>query len=58
MCPRFVPPSSTTHMTWIKPSFHWMAHRSGWASKSRPNPTTPHPPNPHRPRIGTCPTAA
>jgi hypothetical protein len=30
---RFVPPFSLTRMTWIKPSFRWMMHRSGWASK-------------------------
>jgi hypothetical protein len=29
----FVAPFSTTRMTWIKPSFLWMAYRSGWASK-------------------------
>jgi len=29
----FVPPFSLTRMTWIKPSFLWMAYRSGWASK-------------------------
>lgn len=29
----FVPPFSTNRMTWIKPSFLWMAYRSGWATK-------------------------
>jgi hypothetical protein len=29
----FVPPFSLTRMTWIKPSFLWMAYRSGWATK-------------------------
>ncbi|AOS61576.1 DUF4291 domain-containing protein [Actinoalloteichus hymeniacidonis] len=29
----FVPPFSRTRMTWIKPSFRWMMHRSGWALK-------------------------
>lgn len=29
---RFVPPFSLNRMTWIKPSFLWMMHRSGWAS--------------------------
>jgi hypothetical protein len=29
----FVPPFSQNRMTWIKPSFGWMMHRSGWASK-------------------------
>jgi hypothetical protein len=28
-----VPPFSRDRMTWIKPSFGWMMHRSGWASK-------------------------
>jgi hypothetical protein len=31
---RFVPPFSTSRMTWIKPSFLWLMERSGWASKS------------------------
>ncbi|CAG8902708.1 unnamed protein product [Penicillium egyptiacum] len=31
----FVPPFSRERMTWIKPSFLWMAYRSGWATKSR-----------------------
>jgi hypothetical protein len=30
---RFVNPFSLNRMTWIKPSFLWMMHRSGWASK-------------------------
>ena len=30
---RFVAPFSLTRMTWIKPSFRWMMHRSGWATK-------------------------
>ena len=29
----FVPPFSQERMTWIKPSFGWMMHRSGWAGK-------------------------
>ncbi|KAJ5639972.1 uncharacterized protein N7484_007834 [Penicillium longicatenatum] len=29
----FKPPFSRTRMTWIKPSFLWMAYRSGWATK-------------------------
>lgn len=29
----FVPPFSRDRMTWIKPSFGWMMHRSGWAAK-------------------------
>jgi Domain of unknown function (DUF4291) len=29
----FVSPFSQERMTWIKPSFGWMMHRSGWASK-------------------------
>jgi hypothetical protein len=28
-----VPPFSRDRMTWIKPSFGWMMHRSGWARK-------------------------
>ena len=31
----FVPPFSRERMTWIKPSFLWMAYRSGWATKAR-----------------------
>ncbi|GGL33942.1 DUF4291 domain-containing protein [Planomonospora parontospora] len=30
---RFVPPFSFTRMTWIKPSFLWLMHRSNWARK-------------------------
>lgn len=30
---RFVAPFSLSRMTWIKPSFRWMMHRSGWAGK-------------------------
>ncbi|GIH93435.1 hypothetical protein Psi01_40650 [Planobispora siamensis] len=30
---RFVPPFSFTRMTWIKPSFLWLMHRSNWAHK-------------------------
>ncbi len=30
---RFVDPFSFSRMTWIKPSFYWMMHRSGFASK-------------------------
>lgn len=30
---RFVPPFSLGRMTWIKPSFRWLMHRSGWATK-------------------------
>jgi len=29
----FVPPFGMSRMTWIKPSFLWMAYRSGWGSK-------------------------
>lgn len=29
----FVPPFKRERMTWIKPSFLWMAYRCGWASK-------------------------
>jgi hypothetical protein len=29
----FVPPFSRDRMTWIKPSFGWMMHRSGWGGK-------------------------
>jgi hypothetical protein len=28
-----VPPFRRDRMTWIKPSFGWMMHRSGWAAK-------------------------
>ncbi|MFD4860906.1 DUF4291 domain-containing protein [Streptomyces atratus] len=31
---RFVPPFSFNRMTWIKPSFLWLMHRSNWAQKS------------------------
>ncbi|RYX83053.1 DUF4291 domain-containing protein [bacterium] len=31
---RFVPPFSMGRMTWIKPSFLWLMHRSNWAMKS------------------------
>lgn len=34
---RFVPPFSMGRMTWIKPSFLWLMHRSNWAHK--PNQT-------------------
>ncbi|MFE5585365.1 DUF4291 domain-containing protein [Kitasatospora sp. NPDC056531] len=30
---RFVPPFSFHRMTWIKPSFRWLMHRSNWARK-------------------------
>jgi len=30
---KFVPPFKFSRMTWIKPSFLWMAYRSGWATK-------------------------
>ncbi|MEV6769100.1 DUF4291 domain-containing protein [Nocardia sp. NPDC051030] len=30
---RFVPPFSVNRMTWIKPSFRWLMHRSNWARK-------------------------
>src|ERR1700729_3676940 len=30
---RFVSPFKIDRMTWIKPSFLWMMHRSGWATK-------------------------
>jgi Domain of unknown function (DUF4291) len=29
----YVPPFSRDRMTWIKPSFGWMMHRSGWAGQ-------------------------
>lgn len=29
----FVVPFKRDRMTWIKPSFRWMMHRSGWATK-------------------------
>ncbi|KAF9891050.1 hypothetical protein FE257_004985 [Aspergillus nanangensis] len=31
---KFVPPFRRERMTWIKPSFLWMAYRSGWATKT------------------------
>jgi hypothetical protein len=31
---RFVPPFSFGRMTWIKPSFLWLMHRSNWGRKS------------------------
>ena len=31
---RFVAPFSFTRMTWIKPSYLWMMHRSGWGRKT------------------------
>src|SRR6516225_7863959 len=31
---RFVAPFSFHRMTWIKPSFLWLMHRSNWAQKS------------------------
>jgi hypothetical protein len=31
---RFVPPFSFNRMTWIKPSFLWLMHRSNWVQKS------------------------
>ncbi|KAJ5463740.1 hypothetical protein N7475_008684 [Penicillium sp. IBT 31633x] len=31
----FVAPFSRERMTWIKPSFLWMAYRSGWGTKPR-----------------------
>ena len=31
---RFVSPFSTQRMTWVKPSFLWLMHRSNWAQKS------------------------
>ncbi|MFB6894739.1 DUF4291 domain-containing protein [Kitasatospora sp. NPDC056327] len=30
---RFVPPFSFGRMTWLKPSFAWLMHRSNWARK-------------------------
>src|SRR5690348_7893346 len=30
----FVPPFSFRRMTWIKPSFLWLMHRSNWARKA------------------------
>jgi hypothetical protein len=31
---RFVPPFSFGRMTWIKPSFLWLMHRSNWGQKA------------------------
>ncbi|QEH35424.1 hypothetical protein OJF2_39760 [Aquisphaera giovannonii] len=31
---RFVPPFSVRRMTWIKPSFLWLMHRSNWGLKA------------------------
>lgn len=31
---RFVPPFSFQRMTWVKPSFLWLMHRSNWGQKS------------------------
>src|SRR5262249_49072256 len=31
---RFVPPFSFGRMTWIKPSFLWLMHRSNWGRKA------------------------
>ncbi len=31
---KFVPPFSFHRMTWIKPSFLWLMHRSNWAQKA------------------------
>lgn len=31
---RFVPPFSLARMTWIKPSFLWLMHRSNWGQKA------------------------
>jgi hypothetical protein len=31
---RFMPPFSFRRMTWIKPSFLWLMHRSNWGRKS------------------------
>lgn len=31
---RFVPPFSVHRMTWIKPSFFWLMHRSNWGQRS------------------------
>ena len=31
---RFVPPFSRGRMTWIKPSFLWLMHRSNWGQKA------------------------
>lgn len=34
---KFVPPFSLKRMTWIKPSFCWMMHRSNWGIKPGQN---------------------
>ena len=34
---RFVPPFSLARMTWIKPSFLWLMHRSNWGQKANQN---------------------
>jgi hypothetical protein len=34
---KFVTPFSFTRMTWIKPSFFWLMHRSNWAQKPQQN---------------------
>lgn len=31
---KFVEPFSFSRMTWIKPSFLWLMHRSNWGTKS------------------------
>lgn len=31
---RFIPPFSLHRMTWIKPSFLWLMHRSNWGQKA------------------------
>src|SRR4051812_17940848 len=31
---RFVPPFSFRRMTWVKPSFLWLMHRSNWGRKA------------------------
>ncbi len=34
---RFAPPFSMARMTWIKPSFLWLMHRSNWGLKANQN---------------------
>ncbi|MCW8877016.1 MAG: DUF4291 domain-containing protein [Kangiellaceae bacterium] len=34
---KFQPPFSFTRMTWIKPSFFWLMHRSNWGQKTNQN---------------------
>ena len=34
---RFVPPFSLARMSWIKPSFLWLMHRSNWGQKANQN---------------------